>query len=59
MQLVAQKTCMLVVEKEGSTLSTLHRITNCAKNGTRKGVSSTDISISLAAVSPTPTFGQV
>ena len=35
------KVCMLIVEKEASTLSTLHRIANCVKNGTtRKIVSS-------------------
>ena len=31
---------MLVVGKEAGTLSTLHGITNCVKNGTRKIVSS-------------------
>ena len=31
---------MLIVGKEASTLSTLHRIANCVKNGTRKIVSS-------------------
>ena len=36
----AQKIRMLVVEKEASTLSTLHGITNCVKNRTRKIVSS-------------------
>ena len=34
--------------KEASTLSTLHGIANCAKNGTtRKIVSPTDVSVSL------------
>ena len=32
--------CMLVVGKEANTLSTLHGIANCVKNGTRKIVSS-------------------
>ena len=40
MHLAAQKICMLVVGKGASTLSTLHGIANCVKNGTRKLVSS-------------------
>ena len=51
---------MLVVGKEASILSTLHGIVNCVKNGTtRKMYPPTDVSVSLAAVSPTTTFGQV
>ena len=38
--LATQKICMLVVGKEAGTFSTLHRMTNCVKNGTRKIVSS-------------------
>ena len=39
MHLAAQKICMLVERKEANTLSTLHGIVNCVKNGTRKIVS--------------------
>ena len=57
--LAARRICMLVVGKEASTLSTLHGIANCVKNGpTRKIVSSNQCQ-RLAAASPTTTFGQV
>ena len=46
--LTAQKICMLVVGKEANTISKLHGIGNCVKNGTtRKIVSSNDVSVSL------------
>ena len=38
---------MLVVGKEAKTLSTLHRIANCVKSGTRKIISSNRASRSL------------
>ena len=42
----AQKICRLVVRKEDNTLSTLHWIANCIKNGTiRKSVPPTDDSV--------------
>ena len=34
----AQKISMLVVEKEATMLSTLHRLANCVKNGTAKKI---------------------
>ena len=41
------KICMLVVGKEASTLSTLHGIANCVKNGQQEKLySPTDVSIS-------------
>ena len=45
-----EQDCMLVIGKEASTLGTLYGIANCV---------TTNISISLAAVSLTPTFGEV
>ena len=39
------KMCMLVVEKEASTLSTLHGIANCVKNGTTRKIVN-DVSVS-------------
>ena len=53
------KICMLVVEKEASTLSTLHGIANCVKDGTTRKIVSSNLCQRLAAVSPTTTFGQV
>ena len=57
-RLDAQKTCMLVVGKDASTLSKLQGIANCVKNRTRKLYSPTDIGVLLAVVLPTPTFRQ-
>ena len=45
--------------KEASTLSTLHGIANCAKNGTTRKIVSSNRCQRLAAVSPITTFGQV
>ena len=51
--------CMLVVGKEANTLSKLHEIANCVKNGTTRKIVPSNRCQSLAAVSPTATFGQV
>ena len=53
------KICMLVLGKEASTLSTLHGIANCVKNGTTRKIVFSKQCQRLAAVSPTATFGQV
>ena len=45
--------------KEANTLSTLHGIANCAKNGTTRKIVSSNRCQRLAAVSPITTFGQV
>ena len=45
--------------KEASTLSTLHGIANCAKNGTTRKTVSSNRCQRLTAVSPITTFGQV
>ena len=45
--------------KRGSTLSTLHGIANCVKNGATRKIVSFNLCQHLAAVSPTTTFGQV
>ena len=45
--------------KEASTLSTLHGIANCVKNGTTRKIASSNGCQRLAAVSPTTAFGQV
>ena len=45
--------------KEAGTLSTLHGIANCAKNGTTRKIVSSNRCQRLAAVSPITTFGQV
>ena len=50
---------MLVVGKDATTLSTLHGITNCVKNGATRKIVSFNQCHPLAAVSPTTTFGQV
>ena len=55
--IAAQKICMLVVAKVGSILSTLHESQIMLKTGQGNLYPPTDIL--LAAVSPTPTFGQV
>ena len=59
MHIAAQKICMLVVGKEASTLSTLHGIANCVKNGTTRKIVSSNQCQRLAEVSLTTTFGQV
>ena len=50
---------MSVIGKEASTFCILQGIANCVKMGQKKLYPPTDISVSLAAVSPRPTFGQV
>ena len=56
----AQKISVLVVEKEATMLSTLHRLANCVKMGQQKKLFlPNDVSVSLAAVLPTTIFGQV
>ena len=60
MHLASQKICILVLWKEASTLSTLHGIANCIKNGTtRKIVFQPMLVNSVSAVSPITAFGQV
>ena len=51
--------CMLVVGKKASTFSTLHGIKNCAKNGTKRKIISSNRCQRLAVVSLITTFGQV
>ena len=51
--------CMLVVGKEASTLSTLHGIAKCVKNGATRKIVSSNRCQRLAAASPATTFGQV
>ena len=55
----SEKSYMLVVGKEASTLSTLHGIANCAKNGTTRKIVSSNRCQRLAEVTPISTFGQV
>ena len=55
--LATPKICMLVVGKEASTLSRLHGIANCVKNGTRKIISSNRYQ-HLARCSVTHTYFQ-
>ena len=56
--LATQKICWLVVGKEASTLTTLHGIANCIKNGTTRKIVSSNRCQRLAAVSPATTFGR-
>ena len=48
-----------VVGKEASTLSSLHGIANCVKNGAARTIVSPNRCQHIAAVLPTTTFTQV
>ena len=60
-QVTSSRTGNLYVScrKDASTLTTLHGIVNCAKNGATRRILSSNRYQRLAAVSPINTFGQI